>query len=483
MSIRLGAPAGECSAIVALVPMLLAVALWNRFPLIYYDTGAYVLEGLGGHFVVERSPVYSLFLRLTGAGYSLWTIVVLQAIATAFIMVECARSVAPRMTLASFIALCTGLVVATGIPWYVGEVEPDCFAAIAVLAVYLVALRGATLGPARARMVIALGGLAAAAHASHLLLATSLLLSLAVYLGLCRFAKVGAKWPRPNLLMPASMIAIAIALVVSSNFCFTRQIFVSRAGPQFLFARLLQDRIVTRLLDETCPQSGYRLCAYKDVLPPSANAWLWAPYSPFFKLGSFEGTRAESEKIIADSFARYPLLNVEMALVDAAQQFVSFKTGDQVEPQQWALRPTFTHLLPSQMGAYLSARQQQGLIGFRLVNSVHVPFGYLSLFALVILLCVTIRSAQRDATMFLALVLMALLGNALICGALSNPHDRYQSRLIWIAFFAVILVVAAGSAKWNFMLRKSANRSIPIPSQLSEDERLNLLAGADRIRH
>jgi hypothetical protein len=362
-------------------------------------------------------------------------------------------------------------------------VEPDCFAPIAVLALYLLAFHGRTLGRARTNAALGIGGFAAAAHASHLLLVTGLWLAFAVYFSIRLHEKGGTKWPRPNLAKPAIMIAVALVLVTSSNFCFTGEFFVSRAGSQFLFARLLQDRIVTRLLDETCPQSGYRLCAYKDVLPPTANAWLWAPYSPFFKLGGFQGTRLESQKIIADSLLRYPLLNAEMALADAARQFVSFKTGDQVEPQQWALRPTFARLLPSQLGLYLEARQQEGQIGFRLLNSVHVPVGYLSLLALLIFLGVAIRSAERDASVLLAVVLTALLGNALICGALSNPHDRYQSRMMWIASFAVVLVAAARISKWNFLLTTPAARGLPISSQLSEDGHPNLLAGADRIRH
>jgi hypothetical protein len=39
----------------------------------------------------------------------------------------------------------------------------------------------------------------------------------------------------------------------------------------------------------------------------------------------------------------------------------------------------------------------------------------------------------------LGFVLTALIGNAIVCGTLSNPHDRYQSRLIWIVPFAVAL--------------------------------------------
>jgi hypothetical protein len=42
-------------------------------------------------------------------------------------------------------------------------------------------------------------------------------------------------------------------------------------------------------------------------------------------------------------------------------------------------------------------------------------------------------------------VLLALLGNAFICGVLSNPHDRYQSRLVWLAS----LVVGMALLRWR----------------------------------
>jgi hypothetical protein len=37
------------------------------------------------------------------------------------------------------------------------------------------------------------------------------------------------------------------------------------------------------------------------------------------------------------------------------------------------------------------------------------------------------------------LVLTALIGNAIICGTFSNPHDRYQSRVIWLPALVLIL--------------------------------------------
>src|ERR1700677_3298585 len=77
-------PLSEAAGIVLLCPILLSVAIWNGFPIIYYDTGAYLLEGLGHAFVVERSPVYSIFLFVACGGWSLWAIAALQALMTAF---------------------------------------------------------------------------------------------------------------------------------------------------------------------------------------------------------------------------------------------------------------------------------------------------------------------------------------------------------------------------------------------------------------
>jgi hypothetical protein len=32
-----------------------------------------------------------------------------------------------------------------------------------------------------------------------------------------------------------------------------------------------------------------------------------------------------------------------------------------------------------------------------------------------------------------------MLGNAVICGVISGPHDRYGARLVWIATFTVLI--------------------------------------------
>jgi hypothetical protein len=436
----LSEPAVEALAIAALCPILLVVAFWNGFPLTFYDTGAYMFEGLGGHFVVERSPVYSLFLRFGGAGISLWWIAILQATMTAFVMVQTARALKPDMTLPYMAVIAGLLVMATGLPWYVGQIEPDCMTCIVVLAVYLLAFHTRKLGRWRVTLLVAIAAIATGAHPSHLGLTAGLALALAIYRGWIWLS--GRKdWPRANIAFPAMSFVLGLALVLSANFYFTRAIFVSRAGPVFVFARLVQDGIAKRELDAVCPQAGLQLCAYKDNLPKTADDWLWG-VSPFAKLKRFEGTAAESEFVVKDSLKRFPLLHLAAAAEDAATQFITFKTGDQIEPQEWILYPDLDHFIPRQMHAYMQARQQRGMVNFKPINRVHVLVGWLALAGMLIWLAAAIRFGRHRTSVFLGFILVALIGNAIICGVMSNPHNRYQSRLIWLPAFALAVLVS-----------------------------------------
>jgi len=452
--VELADPRCELAAMACLVPLLLWAAFWNGFPIIYYDTGAYVLEGLGGHFMMERSPVYSLFLRLVGAGTSLWFVVFIQAAATAFVLTQCGRALTPRLSLGVFLLFGAAIVAGTGLPWYAGQIEPDCFAALVVLSIYLLVSHARTLGSVRGVLLVALGGFAAASHPSHLLLAGFLLILIAaasVVAGL-----TGSRWPGSRLLKPALVCVLGFMLTVGGNFIFTRQFFVSRAGASFVFARMLQDGIVMRLLDDTCPGSGYRLCAYRNSLPPTADGWLWTPNSPFFKLGHFDGTASESERIVRDALMRYPVLQLRTAIGDAATQFFRFGTGDQIEPQEWVLYPVLARYIPRQMSAYLAARQQRGAIDFRLIGKLDIAVGILSLGVLAFMLAWSIQAGYCQVSAFLGFVLAALIGNAVICGVLSGPHDRYQSRLMWITPFSLLLATAS-QRRGSRMERKPAD--------------------------
>ena len=45
-----------------------------------------------------------------------------------------------------------------------------------------------------------------------------------------------------------------------------------------------------------------------------------------------------------------------------------------------------------------------------------------------------------------AVVALAILANAAVCGALSNPHDRYGARMVWLATLVVLLALTRACA-------------------------------------
>lgn len=437
--------AARLLAIVLLTLLFLAVAAWNRFPLVFYDTGAYMAEGLGGAFFAERSPVYSLFLPFTGAFLSLWWVAAAQALMTAFLTVELARAEAPRLGLVGLLLIGVVLTAATGIGWYTGQIEPDCFTPLVVLGSYLLLFRSQAMTRWQRWTIIAITALAVASHPSHLGLIGGLLICAAVAWG------VHGRLPgllKPRLWPCLAALLLSLGLVAAANYAFTRTVFVSRAGSVFLVARLMQDGIVQRLMADTCPPPGssekppYTVCAYGAKLPRNANAWLWGEHSSFHALGGFQRRDGEYDRILRDSLARYPLMHLKAAIIDSAQQFLEFRTGDGIESQRAILVPGFTHILPRQLPAYLAARQQTQIIRFREINLLHVPVAVLALLALLLLLQRAAALARWGEAVLPATVLLALLGNAIICGTFSNPHDRYQSRLMWLPVLVVLLARA-----------------------------------------
>jgi hypothetical protein len=74
------------------------------------------------------------------------------------------------------------------------------------------------------------------------------------------------------------------------------------------------------------------------------------------------------------------------------------------------------------------------------VNWLHVPVALASMLAMIALIAWAIRRRRRDdLTLLAATVTLALLGNAMICGILSGPHDRYGARMVWIATLTVLI--------------------------------------------
>jgi hypothetical protein len=228
-------------------------------------------------------------------------------------------------------------------------------------------------------------------------------------------------------------------------------------GFNFVFSRLVQDGIVDRYLADRCPSPAIELCAYQGEMPQTADDWLWALDSPIYKLGGLEPFEPEARRIVLESLALYPAMHLKAAIVSAAKQFAAIATGDGLTPWSWYTRLTFERYAPSALNSYISGRQALSPFDFGWINFIHVPIQALAIAALPMII---LARPNEQIAALAAFVLAALVGNAVICGVLSNPHDRYQSRLVWLA----PLIVAIGLSQRLAICSNVRNRDV-VPSK------------------
>jgi hypothetical protein len=164
---------------------------------------------------------------------------------------------------------------------------------------------------------------------------------------------------------------------------------------------------------------------------------------------------------VLGSLRDYPATQAETALRATALQLVAVGTGEGIGTTLLHTYGIIERYTPSVVPAMQAARQQHGEIGFAAINMIDVPVAWAAMALLPALLLLGIYSAEfADLGRFAATLLLALLSNAVVCGVISDPHDRYGARIVWTAVFAVALALARAFvlAREQTMIPKSGSR-------------------------
>ena len=420
--------------------VMIAALLWpavaNRFPIVFYDTGGYLASAIGGDPGNGRAAIYGAFLWL-GIPTAFWLNIVAQAAITVWLVTLMLRTHGLGGRPALALVIVAGLAVLTGLPWYAAQLLPDIWLPDAVLALYLLAFRRRALRGWQHFALIAIVAFAMASHLGTLGVAVGLVAVLAVAAPFARRLAL----PRPALSGPAVAVVAGVLLAPISNLILIDELAFTRGGPNFLFGRILQTGIAAQYLEDNCPDPTLRLCPYRNELPPDGDNWLWdSDGSPLYKLGGWDAFEPEAKRIVAGSLLQYPWQHLAAFLHGTFAQLVMVETGEDITPWAWHVHEVLEHQAPQAYSRFLAARQQQAPFDFAWLNYVHVPIALLSMALLpaVVLLARGGRVSRKMAALA-AVVLLALVGNAVICGALSNPHHRYQSRLVPLATLTIVM--------------------------------------------
>jgi hypothetical protein len=419
------------------IALLMAPALWNGFALLQWDTGGYLARWYEGTLVPSRAVVYGLILN-AGVPFGFWPVVVLQSALTVWIVALTLRTHHLGRRPLLLLGIIAALSLITTLPWLTSILLTDIFCGLSVLALYLLLMRSDTLSRAEQVGLIVLTAISSATHSATIAVLMAMWAA-AIVLGLIDRKRV----PAASLARGFIALVLGAVLVFAADFVVAKRLAWTPGGFALSFGRMLQDGIVKRYLDEHCPAPELKLCAYKDQLPDDADVWFWGS-KLFDSLGRFAGLGPEMEKIALESLADYPVLQLKTAAIATGRQLIDVHTGEGVLPTVWhtyGIIGRYTPMAP----AVLAARQQHGEIGFGAINTVQYPLALISMALLpLIALAARRRKLPADLGDLAVAIMVALVANAFVCGALSNPHDRYGARVVWLASLVVLLALVHG---------------------------------------
>jgi hypothetical protein len=420
-------------AIILSMLVLIAPAIWNQFPLLQYDTGGYLARWYEGTLVPSRAVAYGLFLNL-GVPLGFWPVLLVQSALTVWIIALLLRVHGLGGRPFVLLGVISALSALTTLPWLTSILLTDIFCGLGIFALYLLLMRNDALSGAERIGLMALVAFSAATHSATLAVLLVLLACAALL-----WLRDSSRMPFANLRRAGIALVLGAMMVLAGNYVVAKQLAWTPGGFALSFGRMLQDGIVKKYLDDHCPDPALKLCAYRNELPQDADVWFWGS-KLFDKLGRFAGLGKEMEKIAIESVFQYPGMQIRTAAVAAAKQLAAVHTGEGVVYWAWHTYFIMHDFVPQQEKNMWAARQQRGKISFTAINELQYPLALLSMALLpVFLLLARFDRMPPDIAELAAFVGVTLLANAFVCGVLSNPHDRYGARVIWLASAAVAL--------------------------------------------
>jgi len=401
-----------------------AVLIWpafvNGYPLLFSDTGAFMVQALSLFMVWDKPWVYGPVLVPVSLLLTLWLPAIAQGLVLSWALWRVLAVFGPPGAWRHF-GLCMGLAVATAAPWFAALLMPDIFAPLTVLLLFLLAF-----DPTERRRwpLILLATFAIAVHLTHLVIAAACIVVL--------LAMRPATAPRA--LAP---LALALALLMATNVIGHGRFGVSPFGSVFALARMVADGPAAELLRERCPDPDFRMCAWVERLPATADEFLWNPEGPVWTTpGGPIALAEEASRIVRATVLAHPVAVMQAAAANAAEQFVTLRL-DEVVSGNWLdqavgekLRAHYPAAEAARFGA--SAQRHDRL------RAVAAPWQGPQMMMLALgaagTVLVLLLFWRRRAPLagLAALCLAGSLANAFATGALSGPHDRYGARMGWL---------------------------------------------------
>jgi hypothetical protein len=419
-------------------------------------------EGTGIAFFGARSPFYSVWLYALIQTLGIWAVPLTQALAVAW-LVWCVFAHTPVANRAAWTVSALALATLGGAWFTVGFVMPDAYAAVTLASVASLLAFGDRMSAVERLGVVLLLAIAATYHTSHLATAAALFLGgglVAALLGL----RSRAFW-RHRAAPIASALALALGLQLAFEATARTVLGASPKRPPFAMARIIADGPGRLFLDRYCPSGvPFAVCAYRDRQFKTSNDFLWAgqpEVGVFSTLPLRERLRLidEESRFVAAVASHYPSATLKAAIANTIEQLrllwpaeAWIDPGFEFKDPPWR-NATLLEAAPfiesciARPGSCIPS-PPEALVLSIVVLAVALAFGIIAAHVAASGRLDSPAEGEADdrhrrALVFALSVVAGLIVNAALCGALSGPATRYQSRVVWLAVIAAAVLEAA----------------------------------------
>ncbi len=431
--------------------LLVYPAIENGFPLLYSDSGTYLIAHHSNKIPVDRPIIYSVIINTLARLFSVSTLPWLQAIFVVLVF----HSITTRHLFRNNPFWVPPLVLAliallTGLPHITSQLMPDLFTAFLFIGTMAFVYGYKKFEKSQFAILVLLLFIVAS-HSTHMLISLGFLTILFIF--------ELVKGRKSKLVFIGALWVLSLFIIPMTNFVYSGKWYYSDSSRLFFIASLQNNGALVPWLEHTCPEGDAPsfLCDNLENLRyMHGNDLLWhGDYlldSTCLKQGGWGycwETRNDELKGKTFNWIKVPearsawINGASLAFVD---QFIDFGVG-MISSQKEGSAPysVLETAFAKELDKYRQSKQYSNDLYFWKRTKTQLITVLISLLVIPVLIIgwkPAKKEKQKWVMLSIALALFLLL-NAAVCGILSSPVDRYQARVIWLVPFLALAIVFA----------------------------------------
>lgn len=403
----------------------------------------------GGRSIYYSVPAY------LGWVTTIWFPVAIQAMALSWLIVKLFQCTYQAVWVSASIFAISLVSFLSSAAFFAGLIMPDIWVGMMVIALALVWVFGENI-PIWTRLVLfSIIAFSVLSHKSHLALLASLIL---IYAGLQLVPAARSTNSKGTFTIP--MLALVTGVVGHLAFSLAVQFVYKRNLVELphITAHIVDLGPGARFAAESCPDSGFAICDYSDRLPVHWIAFL-------FDANEETGVFAVAPPVVQEALMKEQLRFAFGTLLAEPTTLLKGLIGDSFS-QLWTitmsdvpLGPSNERYIATNFPTDLTKAVQRTEIYQNpklalLLNRIIQITSIISTIVIILWIIEQLKtkkvtsSREHKIREIAIIIVLGVVINALICGALASPYGRFQARIVWLIPLLAAFVWTERSFYW-----------------------------------